>query len=154
MFSSNPQHAQSFGLDRTLFVHASRFKMLDIEMRSGSVKAPRPESGREPPRMNAGPPSDAARSGKADPNAFVPDPFAFPLTAQGQLNAQQDSWYGVFIKGTPGAPGSYRIKSSGTLFQAKGKAMILEVVEGEDLDPQWSLGGQGKWSAAILWERL
>jgi hypothetical protein len=148
VFSGSPALAGSFGLERTLFVHHTRFKALEIEMRSGVVKAPRPEpAGHEPP-PSIGPASDAPRSSKADPNAFVLNSVSLAFTA-----ANEDGWDGVYTKGTPGAPDSYRVKSTGRLFQVKGKAMILERVEGEDLDPQWSFGST-KWDAAILWERL
>lgn len=36
----------------------------------------------------------------------------------------------------------------------KGKPIILEVAEGEDLDPKWNFGEQSKWAALIRWERL
>ena len=119
-------------------------------MRFGSLKAPRLEPDGRPPGPSIGPsPSDAPHSGKADADAFV-NGASVALFASGR----PDSWDGVFTRGTPGKPDSYRVKSKGTLMMEKGKPIILEVAEGEDLDPKWNFGEQSKWAALIRWERL
>jgi hypothetical protein len=154
MINGDLEAAKAFGLHRVVHIWHGAYGQLNLEMRDAAVKAARPAPSTStsafnnpPASMSAAP--DQPAPGRSDPDAYVD---VSPLRLDLQQN--QSRLGGVFVKGVPGQPGSYRIEDAMTNSKVDGKDVLLEVVTGEDLDPRWRLGTGSKWSAIMLWEKL
>jgi hypothetical protein len=146
VFAGNATAARAFGLTRLLRIWHENQYYFTFEMREGTVAAPTGTSGSQPARMSPA---------EADSAASNPDANVYELQPSLDVSlSQKHDFGGVFIKGKPGAPGRYRLESHLRHSKERGKDVLTEVVTGEDLDPRWRIGSQGKWTAVIRWEKL
>jgi hypothetical protein len=139
--------AKSVGLTRVLSITHQNQYAYTVEMREGIAQAAPPSSG------YAG-----VHDSPQEPTGSRSDPSVYRLqVGVGSImvpQGDQNKFGGVFIKGTPGQAGSYKLDSQMLHIRDKGKDIIIEIVTGEDLDPQWKFSDLRKWNAVIRWEKL